>query len=126
MARIDYAVSMTAIQSGTLEGKTIEAIEDAIGKTLSGGKSNTTWNGAAPTLAYKQSRTSANTIVVDSGADGLWIKHSGKKYDSGLSTTVEETTKVTVSGGSDFHPNKRVPSFKVSSIVIISPFLFYL
>tara|TARA_R100000458_G_C8021454_1_gene81007 strand:- start:51 stop:485 length:435 start_codon:yes stop_codon:yes gene_type:complete len=97
MARIDYAVSMTAIQSATLEGKTIEAIEADIGKTLSGGKSNTTWAGASNGYTHISSNGSTGTnIAVASGDNGLWIKHSGKKFDSGLSTTVEETSKVIV------------------------------
>ena len=100
MARIDYAVSMSAIQSVLHEGQTFEAIEEDIGKSLSGGKSDSTWGGAV-SYVHKQSRTSTNTVSVGSTVKGLWVKHTGKKYDSGLSTTDEPTTVVTVTGAAD-------------------------
>jgi hypothetical protein len=101
--RIDYAVSVTPIQTNTVfEGIVHEAIEDDIGRSLSASKSDSVWTGTAPTWSsnaagHKQSRTSSNTIATVAGTDGLWIKHTGFKYDSGLSTTSETTTKVTIS-----------------------------
>jgi hypothetical protein len=101
--RIDYSISVTPIQTNTIfEGVVQEAIESDIGRTLGGGKSDSVWTGTAPTwsnndAAHKQSRTSSNTIATVAETDGLWIKHTGFKYDSGLSTTAETTTKVIVS-----------------------------
>lgn len=101
MARLDYAVSLTAIQSGSLEGNTIEAIEADIGRALTAAKSDSTWGGttnwSSNDAGHLQSRSSSNTIATVAGTDGLWIKHTGFKYDSGLTTTAETTTKVTIS-----------------------------
>tara|TARA_R110002020_G_scaffold365030_2_gene577308 strand:+ start:355 stop:882 length:528 start_codon:yes stop_codon:yes gene_type:complete len=102
MARLDYAISVTPIQSASLEGQTIEAIESDVGRGLSASKSDSVWTGTAPTWSnndagHKQSRTSSNTIATVAGTDGLWIKHTGFKYDSGLTTTAETTTKIIIS-----------------------------
>tara|TARA_R110000823_G_scaffold214153_1_gene344007 strand:+ start:2713 stop:3240 length:528 start_codon:yes stop_codon:yes gene_type:complete len=102
MARLDYSISVTPIQSASLEGQTIEAIEADIGRGLSASKSDSAWGGTAPTWSnnnagHKQSRTSANTIATVATTDGLWIKHTGFKYDSGLTSTAETTTKITIS-----------------------------
>ena len=97
MARIDYSVSMSAIQSGTVETVTFEAIEADIGKALSGGKSTTVWAGASNGYTHISSAAASGTdIVVGADADGLWLKHTGFKYDSGLSTTAEEDSEVIV------------------------------
>ena len=40
MARLDYSISVTPIQSASLEGQTIEAIEADIGRGLSASKSD--------------------------------------------------------------------------------------
>ena len=112
MARIDYAISVSAIQSTTLEGNTIEAIDAEIGRSLGGGNSSTTWagseiatpnwdNGAAD---HYQSGTSANTFSVGAAADGLWIKHTGFDYDSSATNnlgTTANTALVTVTGATD-------------------------
>tara|TARA_R100000734_G_C3318864_1_gene113607 strand:+ start:5114 stop:5626 length:513 start_codon:yes stop_codon:yes gene_type:complete len=101
MARIDYSIGLSAIQSTTFEGNTIEAIESDIGRGFSGAKSDSTWGGtvnwSSNNAGHKQSRSSSNTISTVAGTDGLWIKHTGFKYDSGLTTTAETTTKVIVS-----------------------------
>ena len=108
MARIDYAINVTPIQvNSAFEGIVQEAIEADIGRSLSASKSNSVWTGAAPTWSnnaagHKQSRATANTIATVAGSvpdrtDGLWIKHTGFKYDSGLTTIKETTTKVIVS-----------------------------
>ena len=103
MARIDYSVSMSAIQSSTLEGQTFEAIDEEIGKSLSGGKSDTTWAGSAIDNWASGTHThissngaSGNTITVNAGADGLWIKHTGFKFDSGITTTAETDSEIIV------------------------------
>ena len=102
MARLDYSVSVTPIQSTTFEGQTIEAVEADVGRTLSASTSSSTWTAGTVTWSsnnagHKQSRTTANTIATVSTTNGLWIKHTGFKYVSGLSTVAETTTIVTVS-----------------------------
>ena len=112
MARIDYATSVSVIQSTTLEGNTIEAIDAEIGRSLGGGNSSTTWAGQAIATPnweagaadYYQSGDSANTFAVDSGADGLWIKHTGFNYDGSATndiSTTANTALVTVTGAND-------------------------
>jgi len=111
--RIDYAVSVSAIQTNNaFEGVTQEAIDAEIGRSLGGGNSSTTWagnviatpnweNGAAN---HYQSGDSANSFAVDSGADGLWIKHTGFNYDASATndiSTTANTRLVTVTGASD-------------------------
>jgi len=111
--RIDYAVSVTPIQTGSaLEGTTPEAIDAEIGRTLGGGNSSTTWTGNAVATPnweagaadHYQSDDSANFFAVDSGAEGLWIKHSGFDYDAAATnnkgTTVNDVL-VTVTGTND-------------------------
>jgi hypothetical protein len=111
--RIDYAVSVTPIQTNTaFEGVTQEAVDEEIGKTLSGGNSSTTWTGSAVATPnwesgaadHYQSGDSANTFAVDSGAEGLWIKHSGFDYDATATNRIGTTANnilVTVTGGTD-------------------------
>ena len=114
MARIDYAISVSAIQSATLEGNTLEAIDAEIGRSLGGGNSSTTWAGNAIDNAnanwangnvdHRASGDSNNTIAVDSGADGLWIKHTGFDYDNSATnkiSTTANTALVTVEGAND-------------------------
>ena len=112
MARIDYAISVSAIQSTTLEGNTLEAIDAEIGRSLGGGNSSTTWAGSAIATPnwengaadHYQSGDSANTFAVDSGADGLWIKHTGFNYDNSATnkiSTTANTALVTVTGAND-------------------------
>ena len=103
MARIDYAVSMSAIQSTTLEGNTFEAIDEEIGKSLSGGKSDTTWAGSAIEAWAAGDHThissnggTGNTITVNATSDGLWIKHTGFKFDGGITTTAETDSELIV------------------------------
>jgi len=112
MARIDYAISVSAIQSTTLEGNTLEAIDAEIGRSLGGGNSSTTWAGSAVATPnwengaadHYQSDDSANSFAVDSGADGLWIKHTGFNYDNSATnkiSTTANTALVTVTGAND-------------------------
>ena len=102
MARLDYSVSVTPVQSTSFEGQTIEAVEADVGRTLSASTASSTWTAGTVTWSsnnagHKQSRTTANTIATVSTTNGLWIKHTGFKYVSGLSTVAEITTIVTVS-----------------------------
>jgi hypothetical protein len=111
--RIDYAVSVTPIQTNTaFEGVTQEAVDEEIGKTLSGGNSSTTWTGSAVATPnwesgaadHYQSKTSSNSFAVDSGAEGLWIKHSGFDYDATATNNIGSTGNdvlVTITGASD-------------------------
>ena len=112
MARIDYAISVSAIQSTTLEGNTIEAIDAEIGRSLGGGNSSTTWAGSAIATPnwengaadHYQSGDSNNTFSVGASADGLWIKHTGFDYDSSATNnlgTTANTRLVTVTGAND-------------------------
>lgn len=112
MARIDYAISVSAIQSATLEGNTLEAIDAEIGRSLGGGNSSTTWAGGAIATPnwengaadHYQSGDSNHQFAVDSGADGLWIKHTGFDYDGSATnkiSTTANTALVTVTGAND-------------------------
>ena len=125
MARIDYAISVTPIQAsqydvtydsaeaGTSTTNTdIDYVDPEIGRTLGGGSSSTTWAGGAIATPnweagaadYYQSGDSSNTFAVDSGADGLWIKHSGFDYDGTATNNIGITANdvlVTVTGASD-------------------------
>jgi len=112
MARIDYAISVSAIQSATLEGNTIEAIDAEIGRSLGGGNSSTTWAGSAIATPnwengaadHYQSGSSANTFTVGAAADGVLIKHTGFDYDGSATNnlgTTANTRLVTVTGASD-------------------------
>ncbi len=112
MARIDYKVGVTPIEStaaGTAGGPMeTETISHDFQKSLGGGDSSLTWAGnttsewVAGVHEHLQSRSSDNTITT-SGSDGLWIKHTGYKYDGAVATdkssTAETTTVVIVSCG---------------------------
>ena len=108
--RIDYSVSVTAIQQGSaLEGTTPEAIEQNIGRSLGGGKSNTTWNGDNPSMWSAGTCTcvtsDSGTTGALSGVDGLWIKHTGFDFDNSASDTgkigkTANTSKLIIKTGS--------------------------
>ena len=112
MARIDYAVSVTPIQSTTYEGQTLDVVDQEIGRSLGGGSSSTAWDGSAVATpnweagkadAY-QSGDSSNTFAVDSGAQGLWIKHTGFNYDASATNKIGATANdvlVTVTCAND-------------------------
>ena len=121
--RIDYAMSITAIEDGTvtsdyssghpLDGDSVaEAAKDAdfvnpeIGRSLGGGKSDTTWIGTAPTMwgtGVCTCLTSDDTDLAVAGADALWIKHTGFDFDNSatgkIGSTVN-TAKLIVKTGS--------------------------
>tara|TARA_Y100000310_G_scaffold333707_1_gene411794 strand:- start:36 stop:497 length:462 start_codon:yes stop_codon:yes gene_type:complete len=106
-ARIDYSVGVSAIQEVAHEGQTVGAIDAEIGKTLVGGKSSTVWAGnaidawAAGVHAHVEANSNNNTAVGASGDDLIFIKHSGKRYDSSTSDNLKadgtaDTTEVKV------------------------------
>ena len=101
--RLDYAVSVTPVGSGEVEGVVFEAVDSDVAKTLSASKSDSTWTGAsvtgwsAGTHTHLSSNAGTGTdIITASGDDGLWLKHTGFKFDSGITTTAETTSKVIV------------------------------
>jgi hypothetical protein len=107
MARIDYKVSVTAVEStaSTADGgpMEVETLSANIRKTLGGGKSNTTWAGNDTTewnAGVPTTVTSDGGAVASSSSDGIWVKHTGFDYDASeadnVGTTVN-TANVTVS-----------------------------
>lgn len=97
MARIDYAISVSAIQSTTLEGNTIEAIDAEIGRSLGGGNSSLTWAGSnidawdGGVMSHFEADTSAQQVAAN-GDDGVWIKHTGKAYNNTKPGNIDEAT----------------------------------
>ena len=97
--RLDYAVSVSPVQVGSeLEGTTPEAIEEDIGRNLGGGNSSTVWTGVlveagttnaggwkAGAHVHKEANSGGFTQVGAVGDDMVWIKHTGKRYDSSTS-----------------------------------------
>ena len=87
MARIDYATSVSVIQSTTLEGNTVEAIDAEIGRSLGGGNSSLTWAGsdidawAGGVMTHIEASTTPVAVAAN-GDDGVWIKHTGLEYIS--------------------------------------------
>lgn len=98
MARIDYKVSVTPVEStaATADGGPMqtETISANIRKTLGGGQSSLTWagndttewNAGVPTCV-----TSGGGTVASSSSDGIWIKHTGFDFDSGEADNVGST-----------------------------------
>ena len=117
--RIDYAMSVTAIEDGThattyssghsssnTSGVDDDFVNPEIGRSLGGGKSDTTWIGTAPTMwgtGVCTCLTSNDTDLAVAGADALWIKHTGFDFDNSatgkIGSTVN-TAKLIVKTGS--------------------------
>ena len=117
--RIDYAMSVTAIEDGThattysaghassnTSGIDDDFVNPEIGRSLGGGKSDTTWTGTAPAewaAGVCTCVTSDDTDVALSAVDGFWIKHTGFDFDNGatgkIGSTVN-TAKLIVKTGS--------------------------
>ena len=115
--RLDWAMSVTPIRGDTLEGQTIEAIESGFGRSLGGGDSSAVWGPAgvggevaawtAGVHDHKESRAgnSQNQITPGSAPiDGIWIKHTGYKFDDSKTgdidwDTPETTTVVNIANG---------------------------
>ena len=102
MARIDYAISVTAIGQASGEGQNIDVIDQRVNRSLSGGNSSKVWVGtdsAEWSTAGVHTHIEAITTPAAVGADGdnmIWIKHTGKQYDGGAAGATARTTKVTV------------------------------
>jgi len=102
MARIDYAISLTAIGTATGEGQTIDVIDQRVNRTLSGGNSSKVWAGGDST-EWSTAGVHTHVEAIDTpaavGADGdnmIWIKHTGKQFDSGTASSTARTTTVVV------------------------------
>ena len=110
MARLDFAVSVTPVEStaASADGGPVqtETISSNFRKSLGGGNSSkvwagndtTEWNAGVPTTV-----TSAAGTVASSSSDGIWIKHTGFDYDAAktdnVGTTVN-TANVIITTGS--------------------------
>ena len=101
--RLDYSISVTAIQQGSqLEGTTPEAVEADIGRSLGGGNSSLTWAGnavagwSAGTCTHTEAVNSATTVAA-SGDNGIWIRHTGKAFDDTATGKIDEATANTES-----------------------------
>lgn len=102
MARIDYAISVTAIGQASGEGQNIDVIDERVNRSLSGGNSSKVWDGSNAT-EWSTAGVHTHIEAIDTpaavGADGdnmIWIKHTGKKFDGGAASAIARTTKVTV------------------------------
>jgi|2_EtaG_2_1085320.scaffolds.fasta_scaffold48973_2 hypothetical protein len=118
--RIDYAMSVTAIEDGThattyssghtssnTSGVDDDFVNPEIGRSLGGGKADTTWTGTAPTMwdtgVCTCVTSDSGTTGALSSVEGLWIKHTGFDFDNSatgkIGSTVN-TAKLIVSTGS--------------------------
>mgnify|MGYP003146672418 CR=1 FL=1 len=110
MARIDYAISVTPIQAGTFDvthtpseagsdqdDTAVDYIDPEIGRTLGGGNSSATWAGsdidawAGGNMTHIEANTSGAAVGA-SGDNGIWIKHTGKAYDSSKTNNIDTAT----------------------------------
>lgn len=98
MARIDYKVSVTPIEStaSTADGGPIqvETLSANIRKTLGGGQGDLTWAGNDTTewnAGVPTTVTSDGGTVASSSSDGIWIKHTGFDFDGGEADNVGTT-----------------------------------
>ena len=101
--RIDYAISVSAIQTNSaFEGVTQEAIDAEIGRSLGGGNSSLTWVGSDVsewsngTNTMKQA--DAGTIdTPDQVINGVWVKNSGLTYaDQTVKANTDSTVSLTI------------------------------
>ena len=107
--RIDYAISVTAIQQDSaFQGEVQEVVEEDIRRSLGGGNTNLSWNGDSPAgwtdgvYTHKEATSSGETIAAD-GDDGVFIKHTGFEWDNSASNKVGTTANsetVTIKVGS--------------------------
>ena len=115
MARIDYSISVTPIQSSAYDvtydsaeagtsttDNAIDYVDPEIGRTLGGGNSSFVWIGdpiddwsAAGVHTHKEAWTTAQTVGA-SGDNMIWIKHTGKLFDSGTASSTDEPEPVLV------------------------------
>ena len=98
MARLDFAVSVTPVEStaASADGGPVqtETISSNFRKSIGGGNGSgvwagtdtTEWNAGVPTTV-----TSAAGTVASSSSDGIWIKHTGFDYDAAKTDNVGTT-----------------------------------
>tara|TARA_Y100000310_G_C20269481_1_gene617344 strand:- start:116 stop:565 length:450 start_codon:yes stop_codon:yes gene_type:complete len=109
MARLDWAVSVTPVEStaSTTDGGPVqvETISANFRKSVGGGNSSGTWAGNDTTewnAGVPTTVTSGGGTVATSSSDGVWIKHTGFDYDASeadnVSSTVN-TANVTITTG---------------------------
>jgi hypothetical protein len=98
MARIDYSVSITPIEtvgdSSDGTGMSSETISANIRRSLGGGQGSLTWAGNDTTewnAGVPTTVTSGGGSVASSSSDGIWIKHTGFDFDSGETDNVGST-----------------------------------
>ena len=98
MARIDYSVSVTAVEtvgdSSDGTGMSSETVSANIRKSLGGGQGSLTWAGNDTTewnAGVPTTVTSGGGSVASSSSDGIWIKHTGFDFDSGEADNVGST-----------------------------------
>ena len=107
MARIDYSISVTPIQSSAYDvtydsaeagtsttDNAIDYVDPEVGRTLGGGNSSKQWIGESIDVwaAGVHEHIEAHSIPQAVGATGddmIWIKHSGKRYDSSTSDNLK-------------------------------------
>ena len=98
MARIDYKVSVTPIEStaSTADGGPMqtETLSANVRKSLGGGQSDLTWAGNDTTewnAGVPTCITSGGGTIASSSSDGVWIKHTGFNYDASQADNVGTT-----------------------------------
>jgi len=98
MARIDYKVSVTPIEStaSTADGGPMqtETLSANVRKSLGGGQSDLTWAGNDTTewnAGVPTCITSGGGTIASSSSDGVWIKHTGFDYDASQADNVGTT-----------------------------------
>mgnify|MGYP003153951249 CR=1 FL=1 len=98
MARLDYKVSVTPIESTAATSDSgpmqTETLAGGIRRSLGGGKSDTTWAGSDTTewnAGVPTCVTSGGGTISSSSSDGIWIKHTGFDYDAAEADNVGST-----------------------------------
>jgi len=104
MARLDWKVSVTPIESTASGadggGVQTDVISYNFKKTLGGGTSSGTWNGADSTEWSNGAlgtylNANGATITTPAACDGVWVKNTGYVYDA-VATDKKGTTKANV------------------------------
>ena len=98
MARIDYKVAVTPVESTAATADDgpiqVETLAGGIRKTLGGGQSDLTWAGNDTTewnAGVPTTITSGGGTIASSSSDGIWIKHTGFDYDASQADNVGTT-----------------------------------
>jgi len=98
MSKINYKMSVQAIESVSLEGKTKYAFAEEIGRALIGGQDDATWAGnaiAAWTAGVHTVKSSDGSTIECPSSDGVWVKHTGFDFSDGITpNTAEVSVKV--------------------------------